>query len=63
MIFDYVGQTRFSVGAAKGRMVGLAKRIDSIGARCVRKSFFVRGCPPKTGVGEGANPFRPVSAI
>ena len=34
-----------------------------IGARCVRKSSFVRGSPPKTRVDEGANPFRPVLGI
>ena len=33
--------------------VGPALRFSGIGARCVRKSSFVRGSPPKTQVGEG----------
>ena len=35
-----------------------------IGARCVRKSSFVRGTPPKTGVtGKEANSRRPASEV
>ena len=31
---------------------GPALRLSGIGARCVRKSSYVRGSPPKTKVGE-----------
>ena len=35
-----------------------------LGAWCVRKSPFVRGVPPKTGVvGKGVYPSRPVSGV
>ena len=34
-----------------------------IGARCVRKSSFVRGSPSKTGVDEGVNLFRSMPVI
>ena len=44
-------------------MVGPVICIGGIGARCVRKSSFVRGSPLKTGVGEGGNTFRPEPGI
>ena len=41
-----------SVAIAEGLAVGPVIRFSGIGARYVRKSSFVRGSPPKTGVGE-----------
>ena len=40
--------------------VGPIMRLSGIGARCVRKSSFIRGSLPKNRVEEG---FRPVSRL
>ena len=41
-----------SVAIAERLVVGPVILFSGIGARCVRKSSFVTGSPPKTGVGE-----------
>ena len=41
-----------SVAIAERLAVGPVILFSGIGARCVRKSSFVRGRPPKNGVGE-----------
>ena len=48
------------VGITEVSVVGLAMRLSGIGARCVQKSSFVRGSPPKTGVREV---FQPVPGL
>ena len=48
--------TVFWVRAAKGLVAGTVTCFSSIGARCVRSSSFVKGGPPKTGVGKGFGP-------
>ena len=52
LVIDCVGQHGSSVGAAKGRVVGPFICGAGIGARCVRKSSFVKGSPTKTGVAD-----------
>ena len=41
-----------SVAIAERLAVGPAILFSGIGARCVRTSSFVRGSPPKNGVGK-----------
>ena len=49
-VIDSIGQTWFSVGAVKGRVMEPVIYGAGIGARCVWKSSFVKGSPPKTGL-------------
>ena len=64
LVINCVRQTWF-FGRSHERAGRMTSHICSfgIGRRCVRKSSFIRGSPPKTRVGKGKNPLDPVPVI